>query len=136
MLAGHPSHPWIKLDHAPVYVLEYPTGLEKDYFENLAAMYATILAWLNHEPTRHVTIADLRRLNSTARGRQMATEFYAATRAFEGTHLLGRGYLTLDARNRHVITAVTWGTTMKVPQAFFDSEGPAVEWARALLDGS
>ena len=132
----HPSHPWIKIDRAPVYILEYPTGLEKNYFDDLASMYATFLAWLNDTPTRCVTIADLRRLSSTARGRQMATEFYAATKAFEGTYLLGRGYLTLDERNRAVITAVTWGTTSEIPKAFFATEEPAIAWAQALIRGS
>ena len=130
----HPSHPWIKVDKAPIYILEYPTGHEKNYFDDLASMYAEFLAWLNDKPTRHVTIADLRRLNSTARGRQMATEFYAATKAFEGTHLLGRGYLTLDERNRHVITAVTWGTKMEIPKMFFASEAPAIAWAQTLFE--
>lgn len=133
MSGPHPSHPWIKLDHAPVYILEYPTGSEKNYFEDLAGMYAAFLDWLRDTETRHVTIADLRRLTSTARGRQMATDFYLATKPYEGTKLLGRGYLTLDERNRHVITAVTWGTTMEVPKAFFAGEIEAVQWARSLL---
>ena len=129
----HPSHPWIKSDHAPIYVLEYPTGSEKNYFDDLAGMYGEFLAWLRHKPTRHVVISDLRRLNSTARGRAMATEFYQATRAFEGTYLLGRGYLTLDERNRHVITAVTWGSPSEIAKAFFDNKQDALLWADKVL---
>ena len=133
MLGLHPSHPWIDIDHAPIYVLEYPIGNEKGYFDDLAAMYAEFLAWLRDKPTRHVLISDLRRLNSTARGRQMATEFYEATRSFEGTHLLGRGYLTLSERNRAVITAVTWGSSSEIPKAFFEDISEALAWAHEQL---
>jgi hypothetical protein len=134
MAGPHPSHPWIKLDDAPIYVLEYPTGNEKNYFHDLAAMYAAYLAWLKDQPRRHVTISDLRRLVSSARGRQMATDFYQATLAFERTYLLARGYLTLDERNRHVITAVTWGTNTDIPKGFFDNKPDALAWARKILD--
>ena len=64
-----PSHAWIKLEHVPVYVLEYPTGSEKNYFEDLTGMYAEYLSWLKNTPTHHVLISDLRKLVSTARGR-------------------------------------------------------------------
>jgi hypothetical protein len=134
MAGSHPSHPWIKLDDAPIYVLEYPTGAEKNYFDSLAAMYAAYLAWLNDKPKRHVTISDLRRLVSSARGRQMASDFYHATLPFEGTYVLARAYLTLDERNRHVITAVTWGTKTEIPKAFFDKKSDALAWARDILD--
>jgi hypothetical protein len=133
-MAGlHPSHPWIILDHVPIYVLEYPVGGAGTYFDELAAMYAEFLGWLKRKPTKHVLISDLRKLNSTARGRQMATEFYLATKAYEGSYLLGRGYLTLDERNRHVITAVTWGSSSEIPKAFFDNTPAALAWARSLL---
>jgi hypothetical protein len=133
-MAGiHPSHPWINLDHAPVYVLEYPVGDAKTYFDDLAAMYAELLDWLRHKPTPHVNVSDLRKLKSTARGRQMATDFYEETTAFEGRYLRGRGYITLDDRNRHVITAVTWGSPTAVPKAFFDNLPDAIAWGRQLL---
>jgi hypothetical protein len=133
-MAGlHPSHPWIKLDHAPVYVVEYPVGSERAYFDDLAAMYSEFLSWLRHAPTRHVIVADLRKLNSTARGRQMATDFYQETKPFEGRYLLGRGYLTVNDRSRHVITAVAWGSSSEIPKVFFDNKPDALAWARGLL---
>lgn len=134
MIPLHPSHPWIKIeDAAGIYVLEYPVGNEKNYFEDLAGMYAAYLSWLRGTPQPHVTISDLRRLVSTARGRQMASEFYQQTLTFEGTFLLGRVYLTLEERNRHVITAVTWGTPTQVPKAFFDNDRDAIAWAQRIL---
>jgi len=137
MRALHPVHPWISIEYAPVYLLEYPTGSEDGYFEQLAEMYAAMLSWLERTSVRHATVSDLRKLASTARGRQMASEYYQQTRRFEGTKLAARGYITADERNRHVITAVTWQAqgepAGEIPKAFFSEKHSAIVWARAQL---
>jgi hypothetical protein len=130
----HPSHPWIELDHAPIYVIEYPLGSEPNYFDELAALYAELLNWLKSTPIRHTTISDIRRLNSTARGRQLASEYYQLSKEFEGRYLLGRAYLTANERNRHVITAVMWGSSTEIPRAFFDNLPDALTWAQQLME--
>ena len=134
MALDYPRHPWIKLDCAPVFLLGYPTGQEKGYFEDLGKMYAVLLAWLKSTPCRHVTIADLRRLKSTAKGRQMATDFYTQTVAFEGRYLLGCAYVTAGEQNRHAITAVSWGAGSGIPKVFFDNPQEAIVWAQARIN--
>lgn len=132
-MAPHPDHPWIENQFAPVYILRYPNGQDPNYFDDLARMYDAIIVWLQAGAQRHVLIADLRRLASSARGRKLASEYYARASPYEKTALLGRGYIVADDRQRHAITAVQWNAKVDIPKAFFPEEHRALVWARGLL---
>ncbi len=130
----HPEHPWIDTTSAPLYVLTYPEGSgQEGYLDELQAMYDAIVHWLHNTPAVHATISDLRVLQSSARGRAIAADYYKRVLDLSPLYLACRAYVIAKSSQQTIMTAVYWQTPSDVPREFFSSIEDAKAWCAQLV---
>lgn len=130
----HPSHPWIDIAEAPLYVMRFParaTDAEiREFCEHREAWARTA----NH---RCAWVADLSGLDSvTATQRKIFAEHLKRFEAHDVAHNQGSAIVVPNTLVRGIMTAVFWLSPPKFPNQAFASVGPAMQWARQKLAGS
>jgi hypothetical protein len=127
----HPSHPWIDIAEAPLYVMRFPAHATDAQIREFCEHRE---AWARTASHRCAWVADLSRLAGvSATQRKMFADHLKRFEAHDVAHNQGSAIVVPSAVLRGIMTAVFWLSPPKFPNQAFASIDAAMLWARQKL---
>lgn len=125
------DHPWVRNEHAPIYVLDYPSEATPEainaYYDKMAEWYRMLTA----------PVACVALVNNVARldalERQLVATREKELEPYQRQYLRGTALIVESTLKRGMITAVFWTTPPCYRWKVFTSFDEGCFWANAQL---